>query len=294
MKYIIGVMRPNFLLLAVACTFLAMTAAIWTHGQVNPIYSVLAFIGALAAHGCVNAINEYMDVKSGLDFRTTRTPFSGGSGTLIQDTSKTSLVLWTVIVTAAISAIIGIFFAIQVGWPILIIGAMGLFVIFAYTPWFNKQPILCLLSPGFGFGTLMVLGSYYVLTGTITWTAVLSSFIPFFLVCNLLLLNQFPDAEADKTVSRKHYPILIGKQASAVIYVSFLAATYITLVLGVIINLTPAWTLLALLTLFIAIPTARSVLKNAENLPALLPSLGQNVLLNLITPVLMGIGFLLG
>ncbi|HOW91812.1 MAG TPA: prenyltransferase, partial [Anaerolineaceae bacterium] len=81
---------------------------------------------------------------------------------------------------------------------------------------------------------------------------------------------------------------------SAVIYVSFLAATYITLLLGVLLKLTPAWTLLGMLTLFIAIPTARAVLKNAEDLPALLPSLGQNVMLNLITPVLMGIGFLLG
>ncbi len=294
MKYIIGVMRPNFLLLAVACTFLAMTAAIWTHGQIDPLYAVLAFIGALTAHACVNAINEYMDVKSGLDFRTTRTPFSGGSGTLIQDPSKAPLVLWTVIITAAITTIIGIFFAIKVGWPILVIGAVGLFVIFAYTPWFNKQPILCLLSPGFGFGTLMVVGGYYVLTAAINWTVVLSSFVPFFLVCNLLLLNQFPDADADKTVSRKHYPILIGRKASAVIYVSFLAATYITLLLGVLLKLTPAWTLLGMLTLFIAIPTARAVLKNAEDLPALLPSLGQNVMLNLITPVLMGIGFLLG
>lgn len=294
MKYIIGVMRPNFLLLAVACTFLAMSAAIWTHGEVDPLYATLAFIGAVAAHACVNAINEYMDVKSGLDFRTTRTPFSGGSGTLIQDTTKTPLVIWTVIITAAISTLIGIFFAVKVGWLIVLIGAVGMFVIFAYTPWFNKQPILCLLSPGFGFGTLMVVGGYYVLTATINWTAILSSFVPFFLVCNLLLLNQFPDADADKTVSRKHYPILIGRKASAVIYVSFLAATYITLLLGVLLKLTPAWTLLALLTLFIAIPTARAVMKNAENLPALLPSLGQNVLLNLITPVLMGIGFLLG
>ena len=113
-------------------------------------------------------------------------------------------------------------------------------------------------------------------------------------MCNLLLLNQFPDAEADKTVARKHYPILIGKRASAVIFVAFLAATYVAILLGLILKVTPAWTLLGLLTLPIAVITARSVLKNAENLPALLPSLGQNVLLNLVTPVLMGIGFLLG
>lgn len=293
MKYIIGTMRPNFLLLAVACVFLAMAAAIWTHGEVNAWHAVLAFIGGLAAHGCVNAINEYQDVKSGLDYRTNRTPFSGGSGTLIQDESKAPIVLWTVIVTALISAAIGVYFAFAIGWPILAIGVIGLIVIFTYTQWLNKQPLLCLLAPGFGFGTLMVLGAYYVLTGTVTWTAVLASFVPFFLVSNLLLLNQFPDVEADKTVSRKHYPILIGKKASAIIYVWFLVATYVTILSGVLLKLTPAWTLLSLLTLVSAIPTARAVLKNAEDIPALIPSMIQNVLLNLVTPVLMGIGFLI-
>jgi 1,4-dihydroxy-2-naphthoate octaprenyltransferase len=294
MKYVIGTMRPRFLLLALSCVFLAMAAAIWTVGEVNAWYAILAFVGGLAAHGCVNAINEYLDVKSGLDFRTTRTPFSGGSGTLVQDPSKAPIVLWTTIVTAVITVVIGIYFSIVVGWPILLIGAIGLVVIFTYTRWLNRQPVLCLVAPGFGFGTLMVLGAFYVLTGRITGTAVLTSFIPFFLVSNLLLLNQFPDVEADKTVARKHFPILIGKKSSAVIYVCFLAATYLAILLGVIFKLTPPWTLLGMLTLIIAIPTARAVLRNAENIPALVPSLGQNVLLNLITPVLMGIGFLLG
>jgi len=293
MKYVIGTMRPNFLLLAVSCTFLGMAVAIWSHGSINPWHAVLAFIGAVSAHACVNAINEYEDVKSGLDFRTTRTPFSGGSGTLIQDPSKASIVLGTVIVTAAISSLIGLFFAIKVGWPILLIGVLGLLVIFTYTPIANKIPLICLLAPGFGFGTLMVLGAYYVLSGTITWAAVLASFVPFFLVSNLLLLNQFPDVEADKTVARKHYPILIGRRASAGIFISFLIATYLTIILGVLIKLTPAWTLLGLLTLFIAVPTSFASFKNADNIPALVPTLAQNVMINLITPVLVGIGFLL-
>ena len=110
MKYIIGTMRPNFLPLAVSCALLGMGVAIYTHGAVNPWYVVLAVIGAVAAHGCVNAINEYEDVKSGLDFRTQRTPFSGGSGTLIQDPSKAPIVMGTVIVTALIAVAIGVFF----------------------------------------------------------------------------------------------------------------------------------------------------------------------------------------
>ncbi len=293
MKYVISTMRPRFLILALVCVFLGTAAAIWTIGAVNPWHVVLAFIGGLAVHGCVNAINDYTDIRSGLDFRTNRTPFSGGSGTFVEDPGKIHLALWTTIITAAISTVIGFYFAIVVGWPILLIGAVGLIVIFTYTQWLNKQPFLCLLSPGIGFGTLMVLGTFYVLTGRITWAAVIASFIPFFLVSNLLLLNQFPDVEADSTVGRKHYPILIGRKTSAAIYTAFLVATYTTIIIGVVVKLTPAWTLLGLLSAIIAFPTARNVLRNAENLPALLPSLIQNVLLNLVTPVLMGIGFLI-
>lgn len=293
MKYVISTMRPRFLILALVCVFLGTAAAIWTVGAVNPWYVALAFIGGLAAHGCVNAINDYTDIRSGLDFRTNRTPFSGGSGTFVEEPGKIHLALWTTIITALITTAIGIYFAIVVGWPILLIGVIGLIVIMTYTQWLNKQPFLCLLSPGIGFGTLMVLGTFYVLTGLITWAAVITSFIPFFLVSNLLLLNQFPDAEADTTVGRKHYPILIGRKTSAIIYVAFLAATYIALVLGVVLRLTPAWTLLGMLSAVIAIPTARNVLRNAEDIPALLPSMIQNVLLNLVTPVLMGIGFLI-
>jgi 1,4-dihydroxy-2-naphthoate octaprenyltransferase len=139
----------------------------------------------------------------------------------------------------------------------------------------------------------MVLGTYYVLAGNFSWTATLASFIPFFLVSNLLLLNQFPDADVDVSVGRRHYPILIGKKASAVLYVAFLAATYVTLVVSVVLGLLPLWSLIGLATLFFAIPTSIAVLKNAENIPQLIPSLAQNVLLNILTPVLVGIGFLI-
>lgn len=294
MKYVISTMRPRFLILALVCVFLGTAAAIWTVGAVNPWHVVLAFIGGLAAHGCVNAINDYTDIRSGLDFRTNRTPFSGGSGTFVEEPGKIHLALWTTIVTALITTAIGIYFAVTVGLFILLIGVIGLIVIMTYTQWLNKQPLLCLLSPGFGFGTLMVLGTFYVLTRQITWAAVFASFVPFFLVSNLLLLNQFPDVEADTTVGRKHYPILLGRKTSAIIYVCFLAATYLSVILGVLLGLIPAWTLLAMLSIIVAFPTGKNVIRHAENLPELLPSLIQNVLLNLVTPVLMGVGFLIG
>ncbi len=294
MKYVIGVMRPPFLPLAVACVFLGLSAAIWTDGDVIFWHAVLCFIGGVLAHGAVNAFNEYEDVKSGLDMKTNRTPFSGGSGTLVPVPSKVSIALWTGIISSVICIAIGIFFYTIYGWPILLLGLIGLFIIIVYTPWLNKVPLLCLLAPGVGFGILMVNATYFALAGHFSWSALLASVVPFFLVSNLLLLNQFPDAGVDKTFGRRHYPILIGNKASAVIFALFNAGAYITIILGVIFKLFPAWVLLGLATAIFAVPASIGALKNAEDLPKLMPSMGQNVLVNLITPVLMGIGYLLG
>lgn len=294
MKYIIGVMRPRFLLLAVACVFLGLSASVWTGHAINIWHAVLCFVGGVLAHGSVNAFNEYEDIRSGLDFRTTRTPFSGGSGTLVPVPHKLPIALWTGIITAAICVAIGIYFFIIYGWPILAIGALGLFIIVIYTPWLNRIPLLCLIAPGLGFGTLMVNGTYFAFTGTFSWTAMLVSFVPFFLVSNLLLLNQFPDVEADKTVGRKHLPIMIGRKASACIFAAFIAATYLTIILGTVIKVTPLWTLAGLASMIFAVPAAKGALTHPDNLAKLAPSMGQNVLLNLTTPVLMGIGLLIG
>jgi 1,4-dihydroxy-2-naphthoate polyprenyltransferase len=293
MKYVIGVMRPRFLLLAVACVFLGLSACIRTGHEINMWHAFLCFVGGVLSHGSVNAFNEYEDIKSGLDFKTTRTPFSGGSGTLVPVPSKLPIALWTGIVTAAVCVAIGIYFFILYGWPILAIGALGLFIIIIYTPWLNKIPLLCLIAPGLGFGTLMVNGTYFALAGAFSWTALLVSFVPFFLVSNLLLLNQFPDVEADSTVGRKHLPIAIGRKSSARIFAAFIAATYLTIIIGVATKLTPLWTLSGLVSLVFALPAAKGALEHPDDPAKLGPSMGQNVLLNLITPLLVGIGLLI-
>ena len=44
--------------------------------------TLLALIALVALHIAVNALNEASDMKTGIDLHTTRTPFSGGSGTI--------------------------------------------------------------------------------------------------------------------------------------------------------------------------------------------------------------------
>lgn len=294
MNLILGPMRVPFLLLPPACVILGVASAQWTTGQVDWVDALIVLVGALAAHISVNAFNEYFDFKSGLDGRTQRTPFSGGSGTLQAHPEMAPTALATAVVALLITALVGVYFLFKTGWGLLPLGLLGLVVIYVYTQWITRFPILTLIAPGLGFGTFMVMGADYALTGAYSWTSFFASLVPFFLVSNLLLLNQFPDVEADQSVGRRHYPITLGRKASGQIYLAFLYLAFVAVVVGVLIDVLPIWALLGLLALFLAVPITRGVLAYSDDTAQLLPSLGQNVLINLIMPILVAVGLFLG
>lgn len=289
-KDILGPMRVPFLLLTPACVLLGVATAMRSGVHINPWYILLVLAGALGTHISVNAFNEYDDFKSGLDTRTSRTPFSGGSGTLPANPAAARTALITALASFAIVALVGIFFSWRWGLALLPLGLLGMLIIIVYTPWLTRIPLLCLIAPGLGFGPLMVMGTHFALTGQYSWTAFVASLVPFFLVSNLLLLNQFPDVEADKTVGRRHFPILIGRHLSSLIFSSFLALTYVAILVGVGLSILPVGSLLGLFTLVLAVPLFKGSILNADDIQKLIPFMGNNVLVNLITPVLVAIG----
>jgi len=290
---LLGPMRVPFLVLPPACVFLGAGTAIWTQGLIDPFFLLLAFGGAVAAHISVNALNEYSDFRSQLDLRTERTPFSGGSGTLPAKPEVARSALVTGLAMLVVAGLIGLYFLYIRGLALLPLGLLGIVSILAYTPWITRSPFLCLIAPGLGFGLFMVLGTDFVLTGSYSWAAFWASLVPFFLVSNLLLLNQFPDVEADRSVGRRHYPIVLGRRKSSYIYAAFLLGTYLSLVVAVILDYLPLASLLGFASLLLAIPTVRGVLRYADDLGKLMPFLGLNVILTVVTPVLVGVGLLL-
>jgi len=287
---ILGPMRLPFLVLNPACVGLGAAIAAWSGSEISIFYLILTFIGAVSAHISVNALNEYSDFKSGLDFTTKPTPFSGGSGTLPKAPEKAHFALITGLITFAITALIGIYFLWVRGLWLLPLGVLGLFIIVTYTGWLTKNPFFCLIAPGLGFGPLMVMGTAFVLSGSYSWTSFVASLVPFFLVSDLLLLNQFPDMEADKGVGRRHIIIVMGKKAGVRVYGVFLAGAFATIIFGYLLGLFPLGSLLALAALVIAIPTVIGVSKYTDDIPKLMPYMGRNVVINILTPVLLAIG----
>jgi 1,4-dihydroxy-2-naphthoate octaprenyltransferase len=290
---ILGPMRLPFVILTPMCVLLGIGTAYWRTGQVPIIYSLLAVIGAIAAHISVNAFNEYFDFKSGLDEKTHRTPFSGGSGTLQQRPELSRSAFLVASISLLITAGVGSFFLIIRGPWLLPLGACGVLIIVTYTAWLTHRPILCLIAPGLGFGPLMVMGTDFVLSGSYSLTAFVASLVPFFLVSNLLLLNQFPDVEADRAVGRRHLPIAAGRRRSSLVFGGFLMLTYLSIIAGVLMCRLPLASLLGLVTLAAAIPAAIGAFRNANAPDKLIPFMGMNVVINLATPALVATGMLI-
>ena len=289
-----GTARPNFLLLTPVCVFLGIATA---SGSLNDPASyawlLMALAGALFAHISVNMLNEYEDFRNGLDLRTERTPFSGGSGTLPEFPGSAALIRNAGWLALVLTLVIGIVLIQFRGPALLPLGLLGLLLVGSYSTHIVRWPLASLIAPGLGFGPLMVLGTSFVLAGHYSAGAFVASLVPLFLVSGLLLLNQFPDVEADRSVGRKNLPIRVGRRASSLVFAALLAGAYGSIVLGIAGGYLPPASALALLPGLTAPILAVRVRRNADDVDGLLPLLGWNVGLTLATPLLLALGLLI-
>ncbi|MDK9556118.1 prenyltransferase [Marinobacter sp. M216] len=287
---VIRASRPNFLILAPLCAGLGIAVA-WRQGEPESLVdTLLVLLGAVLAHAAVNLFNEYEDFLSGLDRITRRTPFSGGSGALPRHPSAANKVLAAALATLGLVITIGLYFLWLRGMSMLLVGVVGVLLILTYTRWLTRSPLLCLLAPGLGFGPVMVLGALIALGARIDATGILVSLISLFLASELLLINQIPDAEADRTVGRRHLVVTRGRAAAARLVPVLLVANYLAIVLGLLAGWLPPITGFALLTAPLAFWVSRHLAHALDQPDRLNAVLGANVATLLATLALLVIG----
>ncbi|HPI96916.1 MAG TPA: UbiA family prenyltransferase, partial [Gammaproteobacteria bacterium] len=170
---------------------------------------------------------------------------------------------------------------------------IGVILIVTYTSWINKSPLICLIAPGLGFGILFVVGTVYVLNGEFAQLSWYLALVPFFLVNNLLLLNQYPDIKADQKVGRNHIPIAYGVKTASIIYTVFSILTFGLIIVLVTLGVIPKLSLIALLPLPLAISAINGAFRYGENIGQYPQFLTMNVITTLSVPLLLGISLLL-
>jgi len=292
MNTLLKSMRIPFLALTLASIFLGFSTSVSEQAQISILDFSLVFAGALLAHISVNTFNEYYDFRSGLDAKTKKTPFSGGSGALIENPEAVDAVFYVAIISLSLTIAIGIYFTFSFGVLIFPLGLIGIFIIITYTTWLNRSPFLCLVAPGIGFGPLMVIGTHVVLTGDYSMQAFWVSLVLFFLASNLLLINQFPDIAADKSIGRRHFPIVYGVARSTFLYGAFTLAACGVIAIGVYTEILPKLCIFGLMPMGITIAVIIGAMKHATSLEKLLPYMGMNVVVTVLTPILLGLSIL--
>ena len=284
------VIRSPFLVLSVVLAFLGNCIA-WYDGIFHLGDALLAFFGLLLAHISVNVLNEYFHYRSGIDFETQRTPFSGGSGALPQGLVKPKQALWLGLGSLLAIVPIGVYFTLSKGWPLLPLLLVAAACIVLYTPLLLKigWPEW---APGVGLGVLPGMGVYFVQTAYYTWPVLVAAIPSGILVHNLLFLNEFPDIAADSKAGRKTLTIVLGPAKASIVYAVLTAAVYLWIIGAVVTLYMPPFTLIALLTLPFAIKAIQGALKYQE-LTKLVPAMANNVLVVILTQLLLGIGYIL-
>jgi len=294
LKVALQTIRPSFLVLTPVCVFLGLSTSLTIESLINLSLFIIILIGALSAHISVNTLNEYHDFKSGLDLKTKKTPFSGGSGALPDNPEMANLIFIVGLASLFVAIIIGIYLLLGHGMQILPIGIVGVALIITYTQWLNRFPFLCLMAPGLGFGVLMVVGTHIILKGDHSQLPWLISLIPFFLINNLLLLNQYPDIEADASVGRNTFPIAFGIKKSNLVYAVFMLAAYSLLLLYIVKGYVPMLSIIALLPLVFSLFALIGAVKHTSKIGDYPQYMGANVAASILTPLLLGISIVSG
>ncbi len=229
--------------------------AAWNAGFSWPLY-LAAQVAAVALHAGTNVVNEIYDVRKGVDSITSpRASHAIVKGRITErDAFALAFALF------ALSAILGLALIAVRGWPVAALGLVGLAAGYFYTapPFEYKFKALGLPLVFVMMGPLMVIGSYYVVTGSFDPSTLVVSLPVGLLVSAILHGNEWRDISEDARAGAVTFSIRYGRRVAYLGYVALVVGAYMVLALAVVARVLPEWTLLAMLSLPLLVRAIRA------------------------------------
>ncbi len=286
--------RPAFLLLTVvACALGTATASACGCGLDGPL-ALGATALAVLAHAAGNVLNDLHDARNGADAANGQGifPFTGGSR-LIQSgavTEQQTADLAKALLLFLLPA--GLLLAVQTGGGVILLGAAGLLLAWAYS-----APPLKLMSRGLGEPTvalvwfLVVIGADYVQRRQFFIIPASAAAGFAFMVAALLLINGFPDAQADARVGKRTLVVRLGATPAALLYASLVLSAHAWLALSVWLLIPPMPALWGLVSLPLSLAALGWLWAHRHRPTRLKPALALTVAATLVHGLGMAWGF---
>jgi 1,4-dihydroxy-2-naphthoate octaprenyltransferase len=228
---------------------------------------LLAVIAAMILQAAANLINDYYDFVKGTDLDNWESPDAFGPGLVIQQGFLTAeQIRIGGLVAFAVGSTLGLLLVWLCGWPILVLGLIGVFGSYFYTAaplslayrGLGDFMVFALMGPGY------VLGGYYVQTLHFSWAAGLAGISMGLLCSSLLQANNLRDIENDRKHGKWTMAALIGRPAALIELITCDVLAYLVVLAAVIARLLPLLSCAVLLTLPRAIDQIRLVSGDAD------------------------------
>jgi 1,4-dihydroxy-2-naphthoate octaprenyltransferase len=273
--------------------FVGAALAISYPGLVTWKLFPLVLICTLLFQIATNLLNDYFDFKKGID----RIDTLGSSGVLPQGLLEPGQLLIVGLILFGLGSLLGLGLVFVRGWPMLVLGLIGLAGGYFYTGWpvaykyFGLGDIMVFVL----LGPVMVIGSYFALTGSCN-SAVVYTSLPFGLLASAIVAsNNLRDIEHDRGAGIKTLAGILGRQGAKAEYMTLLIGAYLCVALMLSAKITPLWSVLVFVTVPIAIQNIRAVKDsrpgNAEALASIDVRMAQ---LHLVFSVAFIVALILG
>ncbi|MER6514444.1 1,4-dihydroxy-2-naphthoate polyprenyltransferase [Nonomuraea sp. NPDC048881] len=246
--------------------------------------AVLALLVALSLQIGVNYANDYSDGIRGTDDQRV------GPMRLVGSRAATPRqVLTAALGCFAVAAVLGLVLVVVTrAWWILLVGVACIAAAWFYTG--GKRPYgyrgLGELAVFVFFGVVPVMGTAYVQTEQLSWTAFLASIPVGLLSCSMLVVNNLRDVQTDGTSGKRTLAVVLGAERTRALYVLCQVVPFVVAL--AMIAVTP-WAALAALAAPLAVTPIRTVLGKAVG-PALIAVLQQTGKLQMAYGLLFAVG----
>jgi 1,4-dihydroxy-2-naphthoate octaprenyltransferase len=279
-----------------------MVAAAWVVAQGSLtrfpwLLFSLTMIGGIALHISANTFNDYFDWRSGTDPANNDyfLPYSGGSRSIELGLIQPRDLFRLAVIALGIAAVTGLILVVLNRPLVLIFGLIGAFSSYFYT----APPLRLVARKGWGelliglnFGLLLVGGTVYTLTGTVSLGDFILGVPIGFLITAILWINQFPDYEADKSTGKNNLVVVLGLENARWGYLLLVLGAFVVIVYGVVVNYLPMGVLLALLALPIALYTTTTLFRHYKE-RSLIRANAYTIMLHVAVGTLIFVGLLL-
>jgi 1,4-dihydroxy-2-naphthoate octaprenyltransferase len=239
-------LRPHSFTASVTPVFVGAAAASY-EGALDAFPFLVTLIASVAIHAGTNLANDYFDHIRGVD--SAESP--GPSGVIQQGLLPARHILIASILAFAIGGLLGLYLVSIRGWIVLLLGVMGVLAGFAYTG--GPLP-LGYIGLGdlvvFAFmGMAIVLGTYFILTGAISATAVWAALPIASLVTAILVVNNLRDIDEDRAAGKRTLATFLGEGATRIEFLLLVGAAYAAVIAGIILGALPYQAAVVLITL---------------------------------------------